>query len=52
MKRGRASRTAEYRALFRHWRYFSRECQRLGKEPTLQMPVVCEQFKILYPTRD
>ena len=34
-----------------HWRYFSRECQRIGKEPNLHMPVVCEQFKIVYPTR-
>lgn len=35
-----------------HWRYFSRECQRLGKPPSLQMPVVCEQFKVIYPDRD
>lgn len=32
-----------------HWRFFSRECQRIGREPTLHMPVVCEQFKVVYP---
>ncbi len=32
-----------------HWQYFSRECQRIGREPDLQMPVVCEQFKVVYP---
>jgi uncharacterized protein YhfF len=32
-----------------HWRFFSRECQRIGREPTLDMPVVCEQFKVVYP---
>jgi uncharacterized protein YhfF len=35
-----------------HWRYFSRECQRIGREPSLYMPVVCEQFKVVYPTCD
>jgi hypothetical protein len=25
-----------------HWRSFSRECQRIGREPDLHMPVVCE----------
>jgi uncharacterized protein YhfF len=35
-----------------HWRYFSRECQRIGKEPDLHMPVVCEQFTMVYPARD
>ena len=32
-----------------HWAYFSRECERVGKEPTLQMPVICEQFYVVYP---
>ena len=32
-----------------HWRYFSRECVELGKEPTETMPVVCELFKVVYP---
>jgi len=35
-----------------HWRFFSRECQRIGREPNLEMPVVCEQFKVVYPTSD
>ena len=32
-----------------HWRFFSRECQRIGREPGLDMPVVCEQFTVVYP---
>jgi uncharacterized protein YhfF len=32
-----------------HWRFFSRECVRLGREPTLHMPVVCEEFEVVYP---
>lgn len=35
-----------------HWRFFSRECRRIGREPTLQMPVVCERFKVVYPMSD
>jgi uncharacterized protein YhfF len=35
-----------------HWRFFSRECQRIGREPDLHMPVVCEQFKVVYPACD
>jgi uncharacterized protein YhfF len=35
-----------------HWKYFSRECQRIGREPALHMPVVCEQFMVVYPTCD
>ncbi len=35
-----------------HWQFFSRECQRIGREPNLHMPVVCEEFKIVYPTCD
>jgi len=35
-----------------HWRYFSRECQRIGREPDLHMPIVCEQFKVIYPACD
>ena len=33
-----------------HWQYFSRECQRIGREPNLHMSVVCETFKVVYPT--
>ena len=35
-----------------HWLYFSRECQRLGKEPNLRMPIICERFKVVYPYCD
>jgi len=31
-----------------HWRYFSRECARLGREPTPTMPVVCQRFRLLH----
>jgi uncharacterized protein YhfF len=31
-----------------HWRYFSRRCAEMGREPTLIMPVVCERFRLLY----
>jgi uncharacterized protein YhfF len=30
-----------------HWRFFSRECARLGREPTQDMPVVCSVFELL-----
>jgi len=30
-----------------HWAFFSRECQRLGREPTESMPVVCAVFELL-----
>lgn len=32
-----------------HWAYFYRECQRLGMEPSLNMPIICERFKVVYP---
>ena len=32
-----------------HWTYFSRVCARIGKEPSLRMRVVCEQFGRIYP---
>ena len=35
-----------------HWSYFSRECERLGKEPSLRMPIICESFKVVYPHCD
>lgn len=35
-----------------HWQYFSRECQRIGREPSMRMPVVCEQFRVVFPTID
>lgn len=35
-----------------HWRFFSDEARALGIEVTEDMLVVCEHFKILYPTSD
>lgn len=35
-----------------HWRFFSRECQRIGSEPAPDMPVVCERFRVVYPASD
>lgn len=32
-----------------HWAYFGRECERIGREPSLQMPVVCEEFRVVFP---
>ncbi len=32
-----------------HWAYFGRECARIGREPSLKMPVVCEEFSVIYP---
>ena len=32
-----------------HWRFFSRECARIGRRPDPQMPVVCERFEVVYP---
>jgi len=35
-----------------HWLYFSRECQHIGLEPSLRMPIICECFKVIYPYCD
>ncbi len=32
-----------------HWDYFSTECQRLGRTPSEDMPIVCQRFRVLYP---
>ena len=32
-----------------HWRYFSRRCAEIGKEPSEQIPVLCQQFRVVYP---
>jgi uncharacterized protein YhfF len=34
-----------------HDAYFARECQRIGRAPTPDMPVVCERFAIVFPDR-
>lgn len=31
-----------------HWRYFSRRCAVFGREPATDMPVVCEQFRVVW----
>jgi uncharacterized protein YhfF len=31
-----------------HWAYFSRECERIGREPSESMPVICNIFEVLY----
>ena len=31
-----------------HWAFFSRECERLGREPSEAMPVVCCVFRLLH----
>ena len=32
-----------------HWAYFSRRCAALGREPSMDMPVVLEHFALVYP---
>jgi uncharacterized protein YhfF len=34
-----------------HWKYFTRECARLGRTPTESMLVVCETFEVLQQFR-
>ena len=31
-----------------HWSFFSRECRRIGREPTETMPVICSVFELLH----
>ncbi len=31
-----------------HRRFFGRECQRIGRQPDEQMPVVCERFAVVF----
>ena len=35
-----------------HWTYFGRECARIGRTPSFDMPVACERFELIYPIRD
>jgi uncharacterized protein YhfF len=32
-----------------HWRFFSRECEQIGRTINETMPVLCEQFELVYP---
>ena len=44
---GEGDRSLEYwRAV--HWRYFSPICLKLGRQPALDMPLVCERFRLVY----
>ncbi|HLX79609.1 MAG TPA: ASCH domain-containing protein [Burkholderiales bacterium] len=31
-----------------HWSFFGRECRRINREPTQEMPVLCERFEVVY----
>lgn len=31
-----------------HWRFFARECRRIGREPLESMPIVCCSFELLH----
>jgi uncharacterized protein YhfF len=31
-----------------HWKFFSRTLPKIGKEPSQDMPLVCERFKVVY----
>ncbi len=31
-----------------HWRFFSRSCQRIGREISETMPILCERFRVVY----
>ncbi len=35
-----------------HWAYFSRECKRIGRQPSESMPVVCSVFEVLHVLPD
>ena len=32
-----------------HWAYFGRECARIGRTPSPDMPVACERFELIHP---
>jgi uncharacterized protein YhfF len=32
-----------------HWDYFNRQCIEAGRQPSETMPVICEEFELLYP---
>jgi uncharacterized protein YhfF len=31
-----------------HWKYFSRVLPKINKVPTIEMPLVCERFRVIY----
>ena len=46
-KEGEGDKTLDYWRIV-HWSYFGRECERIGKTPSSCMPVVCEEFCLVY----
>ena len=32
-----------------HWQYFARVLPEIGRQPDVQMPLVCERFRVIYP---
>jgi uncharacterized protein YhfF len=32
-----------------HWDFFSKECVSIGRDPSEEMPVVCEIFRVVHP---
>jgi uncharacterized protein YhfF len=35
-----------------HWKFFSNICLKIDREPSMEMPLYCERFKLLYPQND
>lgn len=33
----------------RAWAYYAPHCRELGREPRLDMPMLCERFQVIYP---
>ncbi len=31
-----------------HWAFFGRSCERIGRQPSETMPVLCERFRVVY----
>lgn len=44
---GEGDRSLEYWRTA-HWNFFSRTLPRIGKQPTLDMPLVCERFRVVH----
>jgi uncharacterized protein YhfF len=44
---GEGDRSLEY-SRDAHWRFFSRTLPGIGREPTTDMPLVCERFRVIY----
>lgn len=44
---GEGDRSLEYWRTA-HWNFFSRTLPRIGKQATLDMPLVCERFRVVY----